>query len=146
MRHRLLSPLRRTLRAGWRRYRALPRPLRWPLTAAAALILAVLIANGFSAVRGGDFTEDFRIEPGQSRVSARPIAPGGTVTVSWTPLPPEGAGGLSVTLAGPGEQQAAAGPSGTLQFPVGFSPATYTLTVTNPAADPARVRVRWHRR
>ena len=143
---RLHHRLRDRLRPCWRAYRRVPRLLRWPLTGAALLFLAVIVAN----LTGGEPSEveqSFQIPPGGVRTIEAPVAAGRNSEVRWEIGGRDGdAAGfpLRATLRGPdGELASALGPGG-FRFKGGFAAARYSLELRNESeGESAAVDVRW---
>ena len=123
-----------------------PRLLRWPLTGAALLFLAVIVVN----LTGGEPSEveqSFQIPPGGIRTVEVLVAAGRNSEVRWEIGGRDGeAAGfpLRATLRGPdGELASALGPGG-LRFKGGFAAARYSLELRNESeGESAAVEVRW---
>ena len=143
---RLHHRLRNRLRPCWRAYLRVPRLLRWPLTGAALLFLAVIVVN----LTGGEPSEverSFQIPPGGIRTIEAPVAAGRNSEVRWEIGGRDGdAAGfpLRATLRGPdGELASALGPGG-FRFKGGFAAARYSLELRNESeGESAAVEVRW---
>ena len=124
----------------------MPRLLRWPLTGAALLFLAVIVVN----LTGGEPSEverSFQIPPGGIRTIEAPVAAGRNSEVRWEIGGRDGdAAGfpLRATLRGPdGELASALGPGG-FRFKGGFAAARYSLELRNESeGESAAVEVRW---
>lgn len=134
--------------AAWRRYLRLRRVIRWPTTAAALIVLAVLASNLVFGSVARSARQEFLIPPGETESMEVQVDAGRNVDVTWEP-----AGALAdapvpldVTLTGPdlslaGDQPAA---QGRLSFKGGFTRNLYRLRLSNAGGDQtARVVVRW---
>lgn len=136
------------LRALWRRYLRLRRPIRWPLTAVALVLLAVILSNLVFGGGAQSTSREFRIPPGEARTMSVDVGPGRNVTVAIRPL-------VGLLRPAPLAEAVIRGPTGvadatglqaraTLRFKGGFSPALYTLTLTNISpSETGRWVVEW---
>ena len=147
---RLHARLQTLRRAAWRRYRAVPGLLRWPLTALAAVILIVIVTNLLFGSLQQVATRELVVPAGESRTMSLQIAPGRNVAVRWQPTDPARDDAdlvkLLGTLTGPGFERTTPAPleAGGFDFKAGFAAGRYTLRLENPGArDSLPVEIRW---
>jgi hypothetical protein len=145
------------LRSAWRRYRSVPRPIRWPLTLVALLFLTVIVANlTFGAAQRTSSTT-LLVPAGQTVGTTVQIDAGRLAGVEWSvagadrSANPSAGGPLTAQLSGPSsdlplQERALAG---RFDFKNGFTRSSYQIQFRNDAsaidtaADPLRVDVTW---
>ena len=132
--------------AGWRLYRRVPWPLRWPATILIAVFLAVIVANLVFGASRQIVRQELSVAAGTTERVTIQVDAGRNVEVLWEQPAGATAAPLAALLRGPDERQATEDPliEGRFLFKGGFSRATYRLELRNESAvDTELVRVRW---
>lgn len=147
---RRIRALRPLGRSALRRYRRIPRLLRWPLTAVALVVLAVVLANLLFGASAREVQRDFALGPGETVAMEVRVDAGRNVEVRWQPADQEApyadATPLEAELSGPDLRLATttASPEGIFRFKGGFAVATYRVQFANNThGAPGRFVVRW---
>jgi hypothetical protein len=150
------------LRGAWRRYRRVPRPIRWPLTFVALLFLSVIVANlTFGSVQRTE-TATLLVPAGETVATSAQVDAGILASVEWAVIGADpsaalsGVGPLTARITGPSSElpPSERALAGRFDFKNGFTRNSYQLQLRNdaigddvPATDeplPAlRVEVTW---
>ncbi len=141
------ASIKQAAKDTWRRYRAVPRRWRWPLSFLLGLFLLVLASNLlFESTTRSELFE-FHLAPGTEDSVTKFVNPGQNATVSWTLLESEnGQPRIEAAADGPGVRRddVRTALEGSISFKGGFSREEYGFFMRNTSETASGVwRVTW---
>ena len=140
-------PIRQATKRAWRRYRAVPRRWRWPLTFLAAFFLVIIFSNLLFGNSSSSELLEFRLEPGGEASAVRDIDPGHNSVVFWTLIDSSnGQPQIEAAVAGPGlrDDEVHSGVEGSISFKGGFTRSEFAFFMRNTSDTASGIwRITW---
>ena len=141
------APIKQAGKRVWRRYRAVPRRWRWPLSFLLGLFLLVILSNVlFESTTRSELFE-FRLAPGAEDSVTKFVNPGQNATVSWALIESDdGQPQIEAAADGPGlrRDDVRTGLNGSISFKGGFSREEYGFFMRNTSETASGVwRITW---